>query len=71
VYGSVAGGEDRADSDIDLIVIAQDLDYPTLFEALQAAERDLARPVNPNLMRPGESRRKPARSDSWAARPGP
>jgi predicted nucleotidyltransferase len=68
VYGSVAGGEDRADSDIDLMVIAEDLDYPTLFEALQAAERDLARPVNPNLMTPREWQRKRAQSDSVAAR---
>ncbi len=29
VYGSVASGQDRADSDIDLMVIAEDLDYPT------------------------------------------
>ena len=27
VYGSVAGGKDRAEGDIDLMVIAEDLDY--------------------------------------------
>lgn len=51
VYGSVAGGRERSDSDIDLMVIAkEDLDYPTLFEAIQAAERRLGRRVHPNLM---------------------
>lgn len=68
VYGSVASGEDRADSDIDLMVIAEDLDYPTLFEALQPAERELGRSVNPNLMTPTEWRRKRAQPDSFAAR---
>lgn len=68
IYGSVASGKDRAESDIDLMVIAEDLDYPTLFEALQAAERQLARPVNPNLMTPKEWRRKGAQRDSFTAR---
>ncbi len=68
VYGSVASGKDRAESDIDLMVIAEDLDYPTLFEALQAAERQLARPVNPNLMTPKEWRRKGAQRDSFTCR---
>ena len=68
VYGSVASGQDRADSDVDLMVIAEDLDYPTLFEVLQAAERQLGRPVNPNLMTPDRWRRKCAQPDSFAAR---
>ncbi|MGH8470978.1 MAG: nucleotidyltransferase domain-containing protein [Gammaproteobacteria bacterium] len=68
VYGSVASGTDRADSDIDLMVIAEDLDYPTLFEAVQAAERQLSRPVNPNLMTRQEWRRKRAQPDSLASR---
>lgn len=68
VYGSVASGTDRADSDIDLMVIAEGLDYSTLFEALQVAERRLGRPINPNLMTPGEWRRRRAKPDSFAAR---
>ena len=68
VYGSVASGQDRADSDIDLMVIAEELDYPTLFETLQAAEQQLGRAVNPNLMTPGQWRRKRAQPNSFAAR---
>ncbi len=68
VYGSVASGKDRADSDIDLMVIAEDLDYPTLFESVQAAEQQLRRTVNPNLMTPKEWRHKLAQPDSFAAR---
>lgn len=68
VYGSVASGTDRADSDIDLMVVADDLDYPALFEAVQVAEQRLGRPVNPNLMTPEEWRRKQAQPASFIAR---
>jgi predicted nucleotidyltransferase len=68
IYGSVAKGADRAASDIDLMVIADDLDYATLTAALAAAEECLARPVNPNLMTRAEWRRKRAEADSFAAR---
>ena len=50
VYGSVAGGRDTARSDIDLIVIGDDLTYSDIFASLQDAERTLARPINPNIM---------------------
>jgi len=68
VYGSVARGEERAASDIDLMVIAKGLDYPALYEALQAAERQLARTINPTLMTPAEWKKKRAQADSFAAR---
>jgi len=50
IYGSVASGTDQADSDIDLMVIADNLDYATVFEAVRSAERRLGRTVNPTLM---------------------
>jgi predicted nucleotidyltransferase len=50
VYGSVAKGEDTAKSDIDLMIIGNDLAYSELYAALQKAEKSLLRPVNPNLM---------------------
>jgi predicted nucleotidyltransferase len=68
VYGSVAKGSDRAASDIDLMVIADDLDYATLTAALAAAEESLSRPVNANLMSRAQWRRKRAQADSFAAR---
>lgn len=68
VYGSVAKGGDRAGSDVDLMVIADDLDYAVLYEALPAAEAALARPVNPNLMSREEWRRKRVEADSFTAR---
>jgi predicted nucleotidyltransferase len=67
-YGAIAKGTDTAASDIDLMVIADDLDYIALAAALAAAEESLARPVNPNLMTRAEWRRKRAEPDSFAAR---
>jgi predicted nucleotidyltransferase len=68
VHGSVAEGADRAASDIDLMVIADDLDDASLTAALAAAEEALARRVNPNLMTRSEWRRKRAEAGSFAAR---
>jgi predicted nucleotidyltransferase len=68
VYGSVAKGKDRAASDIDLMVIADSLSYPDLFEALQAAEVVLARKVHPTILTRAEWRARSARQDSFAAR---
>lgn len=58
VYGSVAKGTDRASSDIDLFVVADDLDYADLFSALQPVEAELGRTVNPNVMSLAAWRRK-------------
>jgi predicted nucleotidyltransferase len=68
VYGSVAKGTDKVGSDVDVMVISDRLGYEDLFEALQAAERVLARSVNPNVMSLAEWRAKRAKKDSFAAR---
>ena len=47
VYGSVAGGRDTARSDIDLMVIGDDLAYPSILASLQDVEKTLARPISP------------------------
>lgn len=68
VYGSVAKGTDHAGSDIDLMVIADDLDYAALYAALPSAEAALSRTVSPNLMSREEWLRKRAEPDGFAAR---
>jgi predicted nucleotidyltransferase len=65
VYGSVAKGEDTARSDIDLIVIGEDLDYSDLYTALQNAERVLRRKVSPIFLSAEEWRRKAAGRGSF------
>lgn len=52
VYGSVAKGADTADSDIDLMVIGDDLNYSDLYTAAQNIEIKLRRKVHPLFLSP-------------------
>ena len=68
VYGSIAKGSDAADSDIDLMVVADDVDYSEIYTALQTAEAQLGRTINPNVLTPMEWSKRRARNDSFVAR---
>jgi predicted nucleotidyltransferase len=50
VYGSVAKQTDKADSDIDLMIIGDDLTYSDFYAGLEQAEKVLGRPVNPTIL---------------------
>lgn len=58
VYGSIAKGSDTAESDVDLMVISDDLAYADLYTALQEAEATLRRPVHVSLATLAEWKRK-------------
>jgi Predicted nucleotidyltransferases len=58
VFGSFARGKETARSDIDLMIIAKRLEYPELFSALENAEAQLQRKINPHLMTPNDWKRK-------------
>jgi predicted nucleotidyltransferase len=58
VFGSVAKRSDTAASDIDVLVLSDDLDYADVFETLQSAEAKLGRTVNPTIHKPADWRRK-------------
>lgn len=49
VYGSVAKRTDTASSDIDLMVVSDDLGYAEVFAALEPAAQKLGRPINPTI----------------------
>lgn len=66
VFGSVAKGSDTATSDIDVLVLADDLDYAEVFEALQPAEARLGRSVNPTVYTPVEWRRRLKEKNGFA-----
>lgn len=68
VFGSVAKGTERAGSDLDLLIVSDELTYADAFEALQAAEETLGRPVNPTVWTPEEWQRESAKKDSFASR---
>jgi predicted nucleotidyltransferase len=58
VYGSVAKGADTAHSDIDLMMIGDDLNYSDLYTAAQNVERKLQRKVHLLLLSPKDWQRK-------------
>jgi predicted nucleotidyltransferase len=66
VYGSVAKGSDTAQSDIDLMVVGDELSYSDLYSALQNAESLLQRKVSPLFFSVKDWRRKASRKDSFA-----
>jgi predicted nucleotidyltransferase len=68
VYGSVARGTDTAASDIDVLVVADDVAYGELFERLAAAETTLGRKVNPSLYSPAEFARKQREDNHFVTR---
>jgi predicted nucleotidyltransferase len=68
VFGSVAKGTERAGSDIDLLVVTDNLAYADVYEALATAERTLARTINPTVFTRAEWKKKRTRHDSFAAR---
>jgi len=49
VFGSVAKRQDTASSDVDLMVVSDELSYADLFGALESVGRQLGRPVNPTI----------------------
>jgi len=51
IYGSFARGEEKVDSDIDVMVIG-DVDFSDLVKALTPAEKKLHREINPSVFTP-------------------
>ncbi len=68
VYGSIAKQTDTATSDIDLMIIGTDLSYGALYSALQKVEKSLGRSINPNVMAPGEWKKRLEEKRSFADR---
>lgn len=68
VFGSVAKGSERAGSDLDLLVVTDELAYSDVYNAIAAAEKTLGRPINPTVFTRAEWKKKRARHDSFAAR---
>lgn len=58
IYGSVAKGTDRADSDIDVLIVSNDLLLEDIFSGLEHAEQTLGRKINPTLYTAEEFRRR-------------
>lgn len=68
VYGSVAAGSETATSDVDVMVIGDEIAYADLYRAFEKAERTLARKINPNVMTAAAWREKSTTLGTFAAR---
>jgi predicted nucleotidyltransferase len=68
VYGSIAKGNDTAKSDIDVMIITDELTYSEVFSALQKADKELARPVSPSLMTSNDWARKVKAKSSFVTK---
>lgn len=68
IYDSVAKGSDTAESDIDLMLIADRLSYTALMTPLGEVETQLGRAVNPTLYSPAELKRKRKEDNAFVQR---
>lgn len=68
VYGSVAKRSDTAKSDIDLMVISEDLSYADLFKAMERAGARLGRTVNPTIYAPREFAKRRKQKNAFVTR---
>ena len=68
VYGSIAKREDTASSDIDLMLVSDDLAYPDLYAALESLSTRLGRTVNPTIYTPQELAKRVKRKEAFATR---
>jgi predicted nucleotidyltransferase len=70
VYGSVAKGTDTAQSDIDLMVVGDGLNYSDLYTAIQDVEDRVRRKVNPLFLSFDEWQKRFSRDGSFAKKLG-
>lgn len=58
VYGSIAKGQERSESDVDLLIVADELLLEELFARLAPVERTLGRRINPTLYTAADFRKR-------------
>jgi len=67
IYGSIAKQEDTATSDVDLMLICDNLTYADLFKLLEDAQVKLGRSVHPTFYSPSEWTRKYQANNNFLA----
>ena len=68
IYGSVAKGDEQANSDVDVMLVGDGLSYSEVMALLDSAEQQLARTVNPTLLTPLEFRQRIDAGQSFISR---
>lgn len=68
VYGSMAQGADRADSDVDVFVVSATLGYGEVLAVLEPAEGQLWRKINPVIYTPADVRKRRDEGNAFVTR---
>ena len=68
IYGSVAKGSDTATSDIDLMIVGENLSYPDLFTAIAEVEGQVGRKISPMVYTPDELRQRISSDNAFLER---
>lgn len=68
VYGSIAKRQDTAASDIDVMLVSEDLSYADLYTALEETTLQLGRTVNPTIYTPQALAQRIKRGDAFVKR---
>ena len=65
IYGSIAKQEDTANSDIDLMIISDNLTYADFFKLVEKTESQLGRKINPTFYSSSEWTRKNKQTNNF------
>jgi predicted nucleotidyltransferase len=68
IYGSIAKGKDTASSDIDLLIVSDQLTYSEIYRGLEPASARLGRKVSPTLYSQSELQDRIRRKNSFVMR---
>ncbi|MBX9903202.1 MAG: nucleotidyltransferase domain-containing protein [Burkholderiales bacterium] len=68
IYGSYAKQTDTANSDIDVMIVGDELSLNRVLKALAPVEMELGRKINPTLYTPAEFAKRRAEKDSFVNR---
>lgn len=68
VYGSVAKRQDTAASDIDVMMLSEELSYGDVFSVLENVSMQLGRTVNPTILTQHEFSKRVKRKEAFLTR---
>jgi predicted nucleotidyltransferase len=68
VFGSMARQQDKAQSDVDLLIVSASLGYADVFGALENASATLGRSINPAIYTPDDFMRRVAQDNAFISR---
>ncbi|MCP5170571.1 MAG: nucleotidyltransferase domain-containing protein [Hahellaceae bacterium] len=68
IYGSLAKGEEHAGSDVDVMLVGDDLSYSEIMALLEPAEEQLQRSVNPTIYSPEEFNKRLADQQNFLSK---